>query len=143
MIGTVFVGLRATLCCAAGAVAAVITHDSGLGKSFLDGLGVWALLFIPVVGLKISVPCLVAIARNVFGDLFRAIGAASVIAAAMFTSADCGGYALALDLSVLPEITMMCICVAIMFASTFIFNIPIGLSILEKKDHSYMAPGPL
>ena len=38
---------------------------------------------------------------------------------------------------------MMCICVAIMAASTFTFNIPVGLSILDKKDHPYLALGAM
>mgnify|MGYP000846035043 CR=1 FL=1 len=130
-------------CCAAGALAAVIKPDSGLGKSFHEGLSVLSSLFIPVVGLMVSVPFLVIGVNKVFGSLFSLIGADTAIAAATFVPADCGGYALALQLAASPEITMMAICVGVMAASTFAFNIPVGLSILEKKDQPYMALGAM
>lgn len=130
-------------CCAAGALAAVINPESGLGKSFHDGLSVLASLFIPVVGLMVSVPYMVIGVNKIFGHLFSLIGADTAIAAATFVPADCGGYALALQLAASPEITMMAICVGVMGAATFAFNIPVGLSILEKKDQPYMALGAM
>ena len=130
-------------CCAVGAVAAVVKPDSGLGRSFHEGIGVMASLFIPIVGLMISVPYLVVGVDRIFGGLFGLIGADTAIAAATFVPADCGGYALALQLASSPEITMMCICVAIMGASTFAFNIPIALSVLDKSDQPYMALGAM
>ncbi len=130
-------------CCAAGALASVINPDSGLGKSFHEGLSVLASLFIPVVGLMVSVPFLVIGVNKIFGGLFSLIGADTAIAAATLVPADCGGYALALQLAASPEITVMAICVGVMAASTFAFNIPVGLSILEKKDQPYMALGAM
>ncbi len=130
-------------CCAVGAVAAVIKPESELAKSFHDGIGVMATLFLPIVGLMISVPYLIVGVNKLFGTLFGLIGADTAIAAVTFIPADCGGYALALQLASSPEITMMCICVAIMAASTFTFNIPVGLSILDKKDHPYLALGAM
>ena len=105
-----FVLYMIMVCCALGAVAAVVKPDSGLGRSFHEGIGVMASLFIPIVGLMISVPYLVVAVDRVFGDLFGLIGADTAIAAATFVPADCGGYALALQLASSPEITMMCIC---------------------------------
>lgn len=130
-------------CCAAGALAAVIKPDSGLGKSFHEGISVLSSLFIPIVGLMVSVPFLVIGVNKVFGGLFHLIGADTAIAAATLVPADCGGYALALQLAASPEITMMAICVGVMAAATFAFNIPVGLSILDKKDHPYMALGAM
>lgn len=130
-------------CCAAGALAAVIKPEGGLGRSFHEGLSVLASLFIPIVGLMVSVPFLVIGVNKVFGNLFSLIGADTAIAAATLVPADCGGYALALQLAASPEITMMAICVGVMAAATFAFNIPVGLSILEKKDHPYMALGAM
>lgn len=142
MVGKVVLYIIMT-CCAAGAVAAVIKPESGLGKSFHDGLSVLASLFIPIVGLMVSVPYMVIGIDKIFGKLFSLIGADTAIAAATFVPADCGGYALALHLAKTPEITMMAICVGVMAAATFAFNIPVGLSILDKKDHPYMALGAM
>ncbi|MGI5874493.1 MAG: ethanolamine utilization protein EutH [Bacillota bacterium] len=130
-------------CCALGAAAAVIRPESELSKSFHDGIGVMATLFVPIVGLMISVPYLIVGVDYIFSGIFGRIGAETAIAAVTFIPADCGGYALALQMASSPEITMMCICVAIMAASTFTFNIPIGLSVLEKKDQPYLALGAM
>ena len=130
-------------CCAIGALAVVIKPESGLGRSFHEGLTVLASLFIPLVGLMVSVPYIVVGVNKVFGQLYAVLGADTAIAAATFVPADCGGYALALQLAQSPEITMMAICVGVMAASTIAVNIPVGLSILDKKDHPYMALGAM
>ena len=46
-------------CCGIGAVAAIINENSGLAKSFHEGLQAMAALFLPIVGLMVSVPYLV------------------------------------------------------------------------------------
>ena len=130
-------------CCGIGAVATVVKEDSGLARSFHDGLHAMALLFLPIVGLMVSVPYLVVGVENIFGSLFRSIGADPAVAAAMLVPPDCGGYALFLALARSPEIVVIALAVAIMTASTVAFNIPVGLSVLKKEDHPYMALGAM
>lgn len=130
-------------CCGVGAVAAVVKEDSGLAKSFHEGLQAMASLFLPIVGLMVSVPFLVIGVERIFGNLFRSMGADPAIAAAMFIPTDCGGYALFLALARSPEIVVIALTVAIMTASTVAFNIPVGLSILNKEDYPYMALGAM
>lgn len=130
-------------CCAIGAVATVVKEDSGLAQSFHEGLHAMAALFLPIVGLMVSVPYLIVGVEKIFGNLFRSVGADPAIAAAMFLPADCGGYALFLALARSPEIVVIALIVAITTASTIAFNIPIGLSILKKEDHPYMALGAM
>ena len=45
-------------CCALGAIAAAFKPDSELGKSFHEGISMMASLFVPIIGLMISVPYL-------------------------------------------------------------------------------------
>lgn len=130
-------------CCGAGAIATVVKEDSGLAQSFHDGIRAMASLFLPVVGLMVSVPYLVIGVENIFGDIFRSIGADPSIAAAVIIPPDCGGYALFLALARSPEVVVIAVMVAITTASTIAFNIPIGLSILKKEDHSYLALGAM
>ena len=130
-------------CCGAGAIATVVKEDSGLAQSFHDGIRAMASLFLPVVGLMVSVPYLVIGVENIFGDIFRSIGADPAIAAAVIIPPDCGGYALFLALARSPEVVVIAVMVAITTASTIAFNIPIGLSILKKEDHSYLALGAM
>ena len=130
-------------CCGAGAIATVVKEDSGLAQSFHDGIRAMASLFLPVVGLMVSVPYLVIGVENIFGDIFRSIGADPAIAAAVIIPPDCGGYTLFLALARSPEVVVIAVMVAITTASTIAFNIPIGLSILKKEDHSYLALGAM
>ena len=130
-------------CCGAGAIATVVKEDSGLAQSFHDGIRAMASLFLPVVGLMVSVPYLVIGVENIFGDIFRSIEADPAIAAAVIIPPDCGGYALFLALARSPEVVVIAVMVAITTASTIAFNIPIGLSILKKEDHSYLALGAM
>lgn len=130
-------------CCGIGAIATIVKEDSGLAGSFNEGLHAMASLFLPIVGLMVSVPYLVVGVERIFGNLFRSMGADPAIAAAMFIPSDCGGYALFLALARSPEIVVIALTVAIMTASTVAFNIPVGLSIMKKEDHPYLALGAM
>lgn len=130
-------------CCAIGGIATIVKEDSGLAKSFRQGLEAMASLFLPIVGLTVSLPYLVIFVERVFGPLFHTIGADPAVAAAIFLPPDTGGYALSLALARSPEIVVIALAVAIMTASTIAFNIPVGLSILKKEDHPYLALGAM
>ena len=130
-------------CCGIGAAATIVKADSELAQSFNDGLRAMASLFLPIVGLMVSVPYLVILVERLFGNLFRAIGADPAIAAAILIPGDCGGYALFLALAKNPEIVVIALTVAVMTASTVSFNIPVGLSIIKKEDHPYFALGAM
>lgn len=130
-------------CVAVGGIARIYKEDSGLAQAFDDGLHTMAVLFIPIVGLMVSVPYLKVGVEKIFGKLFSSFGADPVIAAAMIMPPDCGSYALALDIGKTNEILIIVLAVGFMCASTVSFNIPIGLSILEKKDYKYLALGAM
>lgn len=130
-------------CCGIGAVATVVKEDSGLARSFHDGIRAMASLFLPVVGLMVSVPYLIVGVENIFGNFFRSFGADPAVAAAVIIPPDCGGYALFLALAESPEVVVIAVMVAITTASTIAFNIPIGLSMLKKEDLSYLALGAM
>ncbi|MBR5328806.1 MAG: ethanolamine utilization protein EutH [Firmicutes bacterium] len=131
------------ICCAIGAVAAAIKPESGLAKSFHEGIGMITALFIPIVGLMISVPYLIIGTEKLFGGFLGLIGADVAVTASCFIPPDCGGYALAMQIASSPELVMMSICVGVMTASTIAFNIPVGISVLDKKDHPYLALGAM
>lgn len=130
-------------CCVAGALARIFKEDSGLAQSFDEGLHTMATMFIPIVGLMVSVPYIKVGVEKIFGKLFSFFGADPVIAAAMIMPPDCGSYALAMEIGKSSEIIVVVLAVGFMCASTIAFNIPIGLSILEKKDYKYLALGAM
>lgn len=131
------------VCCLSGAIASVIKEESGLGKAFEEGLQTVGQLFLPIAGLMVSVPYLTIFVQKVFGALFNNIGADSAIAATIFIPSDVGGYLLAHQIAHTPETWIMAMTVGIMAAPIISFNIPVGLTILEKKDYRYLALGAM
>lgn len=130
-------------CCAVGGFARIFKEDSELAQSFDEGISTMSALFIPIVGLMVSVPYLKVGVEKIFGSLFRSFGADPVVAAAMIMPPDTGSYALALEIGATNEILIIVLAVGFMCASTVTFNIPIGLSILDEKDYKYLALGAM
>ena len=56
---------------------------------------------------------------------------------------DCGSFALATEIGQTPDLFPVIIAIGFMCASTIAFNVPIGLSMLEKEDHKYLALGTM
>lgn len=69
------------------------------------------------------------------------VGADPVLAAAFIMAPDCGSFALATEIGQTPDLFPLIIATGFMCASTISFNVPIGLSMLEKEDHKYLALG--
>ncbi|MCU6760785.1 ethanolamine utilization protein EutH [uncultured Roseburia sp.] len=130
-------------CCVIGGIATIVKEDSGLAQSFHNGISTMASMFIPICGLMAAVPVIKIIIEVVFGKLFRSFGADPTVVGAMIMPPDCGSYALAMDMGQTTEILVIVIAVGFMCASTIAFNVPIGLSILDKKDIDYLALGTM
>jgi len=128
-------------CAVAGALASIIKEDSGLGNEFLEGLYSIGPIFVPVAGIMAATPYLTAFVKTVFGPAFGAIGADPAIAATTFIAVDMGGYQLADALAATRESWIMAMVTGYMAGATIVFSIPVGLAMLEKRDHKYMALG--
>lgn len=142
IIGTVITYIIMA-CCVIGGVAYLINEQSELGQSFNEGLHAMANLFIPICGLMASIPFLKVFIVNVIGPVFNVIGADPVLAAAFIMAPDCGSFALATEIGQTPNLFPLIIATGFMCASTISFNIPIGLSMMEKEDHKYLALGTM
>lgn len=142
LIGTIITYIIMA-CCVVGGVCYIIDDQSELGQSFNDGLHAMANLFIPICGLMASVPFLKVFIVNAIGPVFNVVGADPVLAAAFIMAPDCGSFALATEIGQTPDLFPLIIATGFMCASTISFNIPIGLSMLEKEDHKYLALGTM
>ena len=131
------------VCCVIGGISYIINDQSDLGSAFNDGLHAMANLFIPICGLMASVPYLKVFIPKVFGPIFSLFGADPAVAAAIIMPPDCGSFALATEISQTPDLFPVIIAIGFMCASTIAFNVPIGLSMLEKEDHKYLALGTM
>lgn len=127
----------------AGAIAACRNEEKGLGKEFLEGIYSIGYIFLPVAGIMASAPYLAAFIRTVFGPIFRQVGADPAMAATTFIAIDMGGYMLAEELAASRENWITAMTAGYMAGSTIVFSIPVGLAMLQKRDHKYMALGAM
>ena len=142
LVGTIITYIMMA-CCVVGGISYIINDQSELGQSFNDGLHAMANMFIPICGLMASVPFLKEFISNVFGPVFGIFGGDPVVAAAIIMPPDCGSFALATEIGQSVDLFPVIIAIGFMCASTIAFNVPIGLSMLEKKDHKYLALGTM
>jgi len=139
-IGTVVIYII-MFCAVLGAFAYLRNEEEGLGKEFVEGLYSIGPIFVPVAGIMAAIPYLSAFVETFFGPLFSAMGADPAIAATTFIAVDMGGYQLAEALAVSKEGWIMAMVVGYMAGATIVFSVPVGLTMLKKKDHKYMALG--
>lgn len=124
-----------------GALAYLRDQDSPLGQEFIQGLYSIGPIFVPVAGIMASIPYLTVFVNQVFGALFSGLGADPAMAATSMIAVDMGGYQLAGALAKSPESWMMAMVTGYMAGATIVFSIPVGLAMLDKKDHHYVAMG--
>ncbi len=139
-IGAVVISI-VMLCAIAGAVASLRDDEKGLGKEFLEGLHAIGYIFVPVAGIMASIPFLSELVSFLLGPAFSAIGADPAMAATSIIAVDMGGYQLADRLAQSRESWIQAMIAGYMAGATIVFSIPVGLSLLEKRDHKYMALG--
>ncbi len=142
LIGALVIGV-VMACAIAGALAAIRNEQSGLGREFLDGLHSIGPIFIPVAGIMASVPILSHWIEHLLGPAFALIGADKAMAATTVIAVDMGGYQLAFRLAGSTESWIMAMLTGYTAGATIVFSIPVGLSMLAKRDHKYMALGIL
>lgn len=128
-------------CAVAGALAYIRNPDTGLGAEFREGLYAIGPIFIPVAGIMAAIPYLSQFISAVVGPLFALIGTDPAIAATTIIAIDMGGYQLAKVLAQSQEAWIMAALIGYMAGATIIFSIPVGLAMLKKRDHKYMALG--
>jgi ethanolamine transporter len=128
-------------CAVLGAVASIYNAESELAKEFTAGLHSIGPIFIPVAGIMAAIPFISHFISAVIGPLFLAMGADAGIAGPIFIASDLGGYQLAQALSHSPEGWILGLITGFQSGSTIIFVIPVGLAMLNKSDHKYMALG--
>jgi len=129
------------VCAVIGAIASIVNAESELAKEFTAGLHSIGPIFIPVAGIMASIPFISSFISQVIGPMFVAMGADAGIAGPIFIASDLGGYQLAQALSHSPEGWILGLITGFQCGSTVIFVIPVGLAMLDKADHKYMALG--
>lgn len=140
IIGQVVIGIMMFFV-VVGAVAAIRNEDSGLGAEFKAGLHSIGPIFIPVAGIMASVPYLSIFVEKVIGPAFTAFGGDPAMAATTFIAVDMGGYQLAEATAASTDGWVMAAVAGYMAGATLVFSVPVGLAMLDRRDHKYMALG--
>ncbi|GEQ06797.1 ethanolamine utilization protein EutH [Staphylococcus gallinarum] len=141
-IGTVIIYII-MICAVLGAIGAIKDAQRGIGKEFMEGIYTIGPIFANSAGIMASIPFISKFIEHVFGPMFDKIGADPAIAATSILATDMGGYQLADVLKESYEGWIMAMIVGFMAGATIVFTIPLGLPMLEKRDHKYMALGIL
>jgi len=128
-------------CALIGALASIRDNESPLGKEFLGGFHAIGHIFVPVAGIMASIPYLSQLVKIFVGPLFGLVGADPSIAATSIIAIDMGGYQLASELALSKENWIIASTVGYMAGATIVFSIPVGLAMIPKADHPYMALG--
>ncbi|MCD8870765.1 ethanolamine utilization protein EutH [Staphylococcus gallinarum] len=141
-IGTVIIYII-MICAVLGAIGAIKDAQRGIGKEFMEGIYTIGPIFANSAGIMASIPFISKFIEHVFGPMFDKIGADPAIAATSILATDMGGYQLAEVLKESYEGWIMAMIVGFMAGATIVFTIPLGLPMLDKRDHKYMALGIL
>lgn len=140
VIGEVVIGIMMFFV-VIGAVAAIRDDESGLGAEFKAGLHSIGPIFIPVAGIMAAIPYLSVFVERVMGPVFGLFGGSPAMAATTFIAVDMGGYQLAEATAESTDIWVMAAVAGYMAGATLVFSIPVGLAMLDERDHKYMALG--
>lgn len=124
-----------------GAIGAIKDDTKGLGLEFKEGIYSIGPIFLPVAGIMASIPYLSRFVEVITGRIFELMGADQSMAAGALIAGDMGGYHLAQALADSEGAWIMASATAFMSGSTIVFSIPVGLAMLEKKHHRYLALG--
>src|SRR5699024_564280 len=141
-IGTIIIYII-MVCAVLGAFGAIRNANKGIGKEFMEGIYTIGPIFANSAGIMASIPFISQFIEVVFGPLFDKIGADPAISATSILATDMGGYQLAEVLKQSYEGWVMAMVVGLMAGATIVFTIPLGLPMLDNRDHKYMALGIL
>lgn len=124
-----------------GAVASLFNDEKGFGKEFKDGIHSIGHIFMPVAGIMVLIPVLSQLVTTFIAPIYAWAHADPSLAATTLIAGDMGGYHLAHETAGSHGAWIMAFATSFTAGSTIIFSIPVGLTMLDKRDHKYMALG--
>lgn len=126
-----------------GAAASVYDSEKGLGKEFITGIHTIGPVFLAQAGIMASIPILSNIIKTILGPAFGAMGSDVSIAALSIIAVDMGGYQLADIIANTREAWLTSAVAGYFSGAVIVYLIPVGLTMLAKKDHKYLALGAM
>ena len=126
-----------------GAAASVYDSEKGLGKEFVTGIHTIGPVFLAQAGIMASIPILSNVIETLLGSSFEAMSSDAAIAALAIIAVDMGGYQLADVMASTREAWITAAVAGYFSGAVIVYLIPVGLTMLPKKDHKYLALGAM
>lgn len=127
-----------------GAVDKIIGNKFGLGEKFEEGFMAMGALTLAMVGVVSLAPVLAKVLQPVVVPVFKALGADPSMFATTLLACDMGGYPLAKQMALNPQVGEFAgLILGSMMGPTIVFTIPVALGIIKKEDHPFLAKGVL
>lgn len=128
----------------AGAVDSIFGNRLGMGKQFAEGFAAFGSIAVTMTGVLVLVPLISTHLGPVISPLFEAVGVDPAMFAGAILACDMGGWPLAEELANSPEAAGLGgMILSSMMGVNIVFNIPVALGILDKKDFPAMSRGIL
>lgn len=127
-----------------GAVDKIFGNKFGYGEQFEEGFMAMGALTLAMVGVISLAPVLANLLKPVVVPLYSALGADPAMFGTTLLACDMGGYQLAKELAVNPQVGQFAGAIlGAMMGPTIVFTIPVALGIIKKDDQQYLAKGVL
>lgn len=128
----------------AGALDSVFGNKLGMGTQFAEGFAAFGSIAVTMTGVLVLVPLISSQLGPVVSPFFKVIGVDPAMFAGAILACDMGGWPLAQELSGSAEATGLGgMILSSMMGVNVVFNIPVALGILDKKDFPAMSKGIL
>ncbi|ENH96780.1 ethanolamine utilization protein EutH [Gracilibacillus halophilus YIM-C55.5] len=127
-----------------GALDKCIGNKWGLGKHFDDGFMTMGSITLAIVGIISLAPVLASILTPLISPIYGLVGADPASFANTILALDTGGYALATEMSQNADAELFAwVFLGTMMGPTIVLTIPVGVGMIDKKDHPFFAKGIL
>ncbi len=127
-----------------GGIDKILGNKRGYGEKYDEGFEALGTLAIAMVGMIALVPVIKIVFGGALGAFFRMIGADPSLFAGIILGCDLGGYPLAMELAESEAIgNFTGLIVAAVMGINVVFNIPVGLGIIDENDREFLASGML
>lgn len=131
------------ICAVIGLIGYIRNPNTGVGREFSTAFSYMGIVFIPFAGMLSAMPYITKGILFAFSGLFEKIGADVSLVGAVCTGPDMGGWQLTEALSSSPENWMMGIFLCYLAGPIISYTMPIGFSMLDKRDYKYYGLGTM
>lgn len=126
-----------------GGLDRILNNRFGLGEKFEDGFRLLGTIGLSMAGIISLVPVISVFLGKFVAPVLMMVGIDPAILGSIL-AIDMGGYQLAMDLTVSPEVGKFAgTVVAAIFGCTITFTIPVGMGMMDPEAQGYFSKGLL